>query len=252
MSRREARRAIDGAWVVVNGNPVGAASREIRAGDRIAVLTDAPAIPMLERTAERIVIDKPPGLASQMPRRNGPPSVLEVLAAELKREGAAPDLWVVHRLDTGTSGVLVLARAQKEAARLSRLFAERAIEKTYLALLRGSLQGELVLDDPIARAGSASFAIAPGGRESRTLVRPLRTTASLTLAEITIATGRSHQIRVHLSGSGFPIIGDAKYGGPPAERLMLHAWKLAHPDLGAYEAPPPDAFGLTGGGISRD
>ncbi|HUP64329.1 MAG TPA: RluA family pseudouridine synthase [Thermoanaerobaculia bacterium] len=248
ISRRGAKRLLDESRVVVNGVPVGQASREVRRGDRIAIIGDEPAIAFLELTAERAVIDKPPGFATQLPRRNGPLSVVEILAARLRQRSEPPALWVVHRLDTGTSGVLIFARAQREAARLSALFAAHEWEKSYVARLRGRLDRELVLDEPIARSGPVSFAQSAEGLSASTRVRPIAADDQTTLAHIEISTGRTHQIRVHLASAGFPVVGDLKYGGGASSRLMLHAWKLAHPKVGGYEAEIPavisDGFAL--------
>ncbi len=227
ISRREAKRLIDDARAVVNGAVVGAASREVRAGDRVTVLAGVPDLPLLELDAVRAVIDKPAGLAAQLAQRAGLLSALEVLAAQLKRAGEPNALWVVHRLDTGTSGVLCYARTRVEAARLSAFFAQNAFEKRYVAIVAGIIDRELVLEAPIR------------GREAATTVRPMATAGATTRVEIEIATGRTHQIRVHLAAAGHPVLGDVRYGGPPAARLMLHAWKLAHPDVGAWEAPIP-------------
>ncbi|HVR42300.1 MAG TPA: pseudouridine synthase [Thermoanaerobaculia bacterium] len=240
ISRREAKRLIDELRVVVDGRLARIASREVRRGGRIALLAGVPELPLLSLEPERVAIDKPPGLASQMPRRNGPLSVLEVLPAQLARAGEPHELWVVHRLDTGTSGVLLLARTRREAARLSHRFAAHEIEKTYVARIHGRLESGLELGDPIARAGAARFTTSPSGRPARTIVRPLEPGSDSTLVAIEIATGRTHQIRVHLAAAGHPIVGDVKYGGPSAARLHLHAWRLAHPDLGRFEAPIPE------------
>jgi 23S rRNA pseudouridine1911/1915/1917 synthase len=237
ISRREARRLLADSRVVVNGVPVGVASRVVRTGDRIALVRDD--VPFLELTRERAVIDKPSGLAAQLPRRGGPVSALEVLAAQLRRAGEPFALWVVHRIDTGTSGVLVYARTRGEAARLSSAFAKHEFEKRYVAVVGVRLETELTLINPIARAGHASFTVADEGRAATTRVRVIEQRRDGTLVEIAISTGRSHQIRVHLSAAGHPILGDLKYGGRPAARLMLHAQGLSHPTIGSWRAPIP-------------
>ncbi|HEY0591289.1 MAG TPA: RluA family pseudouridine synthase [Thermoanaerobaculia bacterium] len=239
ISRREARRLLGEARVVVNGTPLSVASREIRRGDRVAVQRDEPDVPLLELSRDRVVIDKPPGLAAQLPRREGPLSSLELVLAQLKRAGADVSLWVVHRIDTGTSGVLVYARTRREAARLSAAFANHEFEKRYVAVVGGRLETELTLQRPVGRTSPATFGVAEGGRAATTIVRPLEQTTDGTKVEILITTGRTHQIRVHLSSAGYPLLGDLKYGGRPAARLMLHAARLAHPAIGAWEAPVP-------------
>lgn len=239
ISRRESRRLLGEGRVIVNGAPLSVASREIRAGDRIAIQRDEPDLPLLELSRERAVIDKPSGLAAQLPRREGPLSSLELLAAQLKRSGEDAALWVVHRLDTGTSGLLLYARTRPEAARLSAAFAAHQFEKRYVAILDRPLERELTLQSPVGRTSPATFGVAEGGRAATTIVRPLEQRLEGTLVEILITTGRTHQIRVHLSSAGYPLLGDLKYGGRPAARLMLHAARPAHPAIGAWEAPLP-------------
>lgn len=239
ISRREARRLLGDARVVVNGAPLSVASREIRPGDRVAVQQDEPDLPLIELTRDRAVVDKPSGLTAQLPRREGPLSSLEILVAQLKRAGEAPALWVVHRIDTGTSGVLVYARTRREAARLSAAFARHEFEKRYVAIVARRLETELTLESPVGRTSPATFGAVEGGRAATTIVRPLDQLPEGTKVEIVITTGRTHQIRVHLSSAGYPLLGDLKYGGRPAARLMLHAARLAHPTIGAWEAPVP-------------
>ena len=237
LSRREAKRLLGDSRIAVAGRVTGMASRLVKEGERVAVLSGIADISVLELTPDRIVIDKPSGLASQLPREEGPLSVPEVLSAQLRRAKERDEIRVVHRLDTGASGVLVLARNQGEAVRLSRLFAAHEMEKVYLALVAGRVEAEQILDAPIDREGSDRMRTSAEGREAETRIVP--GDDATTLLEVRISTGRTHQIRVHLSSAGFPIVGDRKYGGPPAARLMLHAWKLSHPEAGSWSARPP-------------
>jgi 23S rRNA-/tRNA-specific pseudouridylate synthase len=140
-------------------------------------------------------------------------------------------IFVVHRIDTKTSGVLVFARTPAAAARLSALFASREIRKTYLAVIEGSIDREQTIESPI------------GGKDAHTTVRPLRQLGDTTLIEAEIRTGRTHQIRIHLKSIERPVAGDRRYGSTmPAPRMLLHAWKLEHEELGSLVAPPPADF----------
>lgn len=239
ISRREAKRLLDDARVAIESKIVSSASRMIAPGTAVAILTDVPDLPLIDLRRDLVVIDKPSGLPSQPTRERDRISAVEVLAGQLKRSGESPDLYVVHRIDSGTSGVLVFGRTRSGAALLSRLFAAHEMEKVYLAKVAGLLDRERVLDEPIEREGERRFRTAESGRMAETRVIPLRADARTTLVEIRISTGRTHQIRVHLASAGFPIAGDRKYGGPNAPRLLLHAWKLSHPDLGSWIAEPP-------------
>src|SRR3954464_12950053 len=141
------------------------------------------------------------------------------------------EIWLVHRLDTPTSGVVLFARTPAAAATLSAMFANGEIRKTYLAILEGEIGEELVVDTPVQ------------GKNARTTFRRLRYDGNTTLVEAIIETGRTHQIRIHAQSIGHPVAGDPRYGsGGRAARLMWHAWKLEHPPFGVLQAPPPTSF----------
>jgi 23S rRNA pseudouridine1911/1915/1917 synthase len=248
ISRREAKRLLDDARVAVDARIVGAASREVPTGAAISILTGVPEIPLIDLTSEIVAIDKPSGLPAQPTRERDRISAVEILGSQLKRSGEKPDLFVVHRIDSGTSGVLLFARNRVAAARLSALFAAHEMEKVYLALVAGQIEEEMLLGDPIARTGASRFEASEAGKFAETFLNPLRTSSGSTLVEIRISTGRTHQIRVHLSSAGFPIAGDLKYGGATAPRLMLHAWKLGHPSIGSWTADPPAELSPTSEG----
>jgi 23S rRNA pseudouridine1911/1915/1917 synthase len=218
ISRRQARELIAGRRVLVNERPVAIASREVREQDRIAVVDEKPHIDILKVTEGFVAVNKPAGMPTQPTRDRKQRSLEEMLRVEYR------SLFLVHRLDTGTSGIVVFARTRDAAASLSGLFASREIRKTYLARVAGAIEREMTIESPI------------GGKDALTTVRP----RDDGLVEAEIRTGRTHQIRIHLASIGHPVIGDRRYGGPKAPRLMLHAWKLEHETIGALEAPPPD------------
>lgn len=201
-----------------------------------------------------IVFDKPSGLAVQggggIAR-----SLDDLLAAFARSNGKCPRL--VHRLDQGTSGVIITARTQPAAAFLSDEFASRRTKKTYLALVQGVLPGvdEGTLDTPLVKvseAGRPRMIAAKSGRKGAqdavTHWRVLSRAGDTALVEARPETGRMHQIRAHLSIAGMPILGDWLYGtgADGAPRLMLHAAKLdvRHPDGKAmsFEAAVPEEF----------
>ena len=203
-----------------------------------------------------IVFNKPSGLAVQggggISR-----SLDDLLVAFAKSNGKRPRL--VHRLDLGTSGVIITARTQPAAAFLSEEFASRRTEKTYLALVRGALPSadEGTLNTPLVKVEEAGrprmIAAKPGRKGAQAAVthwRILTRSGDAALLEARPETGRMHQIRAHLSIAGMPILGDWLYGtgAEGASRLMLHAAKLVvrHPDGGemCFEAPLPEDFKL--------
>lgn len=215
ISRRKARELISAGRVLVNQRPVRIASREIAENDQIAYAEAPPQVPVVRVTDEWIAVDKPAGMPTQPPRDRARLSLEEILRLEYR------EIYLVHRIDTPTSGVVLFARTRKAAARLSELFASRAIRKTYLAVVDGAIDREITIDSPI------------DGREAITIVRP----HGGNVVEAEILTGRTHQVRIHLASIGHPVAGDRRYGGSQAPRLMLHAWKLEHEELGCLEAP---------------
>jgi len=218
ISRRKARELIAAGRVLVNSRPVRVASREV-GGDELRIAEELPAVAVLAMHDDWLAVDKPAGMPTQPPRDRSALSLEEILRVQYR------EIYLVHRLDTPTSGAVVFARNRKAAARLSSLFASRAIRKTYLAVIDGTIE-EQTIDSPI------------DGKEAITIVRP----RGGNVIEAEILTGRTHQIRIHLASIGHPVAGDRRYGGAPAARLMLHAWKLEHEDLGTIEAPLPYDF----------
>lgn len=179
-----------------------------------------------------IVAKKPAGLLA-VPGRGADKS--DCLTSRVQQQ--FPDALSVHRLDMSTSGLMVFARGAEMHRILSKLFRERQVQKRYVALVAGLMEkteGEVRL--PL----SADWPNRPrqkvdavNGKKSLTRYRVLShdVATETTRVELELATGRTHQLRVHMAAIGHPIIGDALYGGPSAERLMLHASMLSfiHP-----------------------
>ena len=224
LSRRKARELIAAGRVLVNQRAVRIASRDVAGDAQITIAEDVPPLGVIASTDEWIAIDKPAGIPSQPTRDRATLSAEEILRLQYRQ------IFLVHRLDTPVSGVVLFARTRPAAAKFSELFATGAIRKTYLALVSGTIDRETTIDTPI------------DAKEALTIVRPLRGA----LMEIEIKTGRTHQIRRHLASIGHPVAGDTRYGGAPASRLMLHAWKLEHASIDTLEAPPPIHFALHG------
>jgi 23S rRNA pseudouridine1911/1915/1917 synthase len=155
--------------------------------------------------------------------------------------------YLMQRLDRDTSGVMFFSKRGDLNARLTRQFVGKRIGKRYLAICEGALAERQTIDAPIARAGAITFAVHEGGKTAITHVRPLHATAGGSLLEIVLETGRTHQIRVHLSAIGHPLAGDWLYGERNAARTMLHAAELemTHPVTNAplrVAAPLPQDF----------
>jgi len=160
---------------------------------------------------------------------------------------------IVHRLDKGTSGLIVAARNDAAHRALASQLADRSLSRTYLAIARGVVRSQAgELEGNIGRhpRERKRMAIVGGGRFARTRYEVIERKQTHTLVRCDLDTGRTHQIRVHLAALGHPVAGDVEYGGrKPGEptRPMLHAWwlRLRHPRTGvemSFEADPPDDF----------
>lgn len=191
-----------------------------------------------------VVVDKPAGVAAHPSVGWEGPTVLGALAAggyRIATTGAAERQGVVHRLDVGTSGLMVVAKSERAYTALKRAFKEREVEKIYHAVVQGHpdpLAG--TIDAPIGRHPSHSwkFAVTPDGKDSITHYETIEAFPSASLLEIHLETGRTHQIRVHMAAHRHPCVGDPLYGADPTlsarlglTRQWLHAHELsfAHP-----------------------
>jgi RluA family pseudouridine synthase len=236
---REARRLIEAGLVFVDGKRCVEA-RRVAEGARIVIHSDAPenrteALRILYEDADLIAVDKRPG---QHVNETETSSVLS-LVEQLREK----DARVVHRLDRETSGVVVLAKGSEMAEVLSRAFRERRTKKTYLAIAAGSVDDGLI-DLPIAddKRRTRAQCVSARGKPAQTEVRTIARKDGLSSLELHPITGRTHQIRVHLSHLGAPIAGDTLYGGPlkvrigeqeiAISRVLLHASALAMPVRG--------------------
>lgn len=210
-----------------------------------------PEIPVLYEDEAIIVIDKPPGIpVHAVGQGRDEPTVVTILKKHGPLVGGSPERpGVVHRLDALTSGVMVLARSEEAWGNLVDQFRRRKVKKEYLALVEGELEpeeGEIkgrLERDP---ACPWRMRVAREGKEAQTEFSVLARKAGRSLLLVRPRTGRTHQIRVHLSAIGHPVVGDLVYG-KGGGRLMLHAWRLGfhHPGSGKWMelvAPPPAEF----------
>jgi 23S rRNA pseudouridine1911/1915/1917 synthase len=194
-----------------------------------------------------VVIDKPVGVAAHPAVGWDGPTVLGALAGagfRISTSGASERAGIVHRLDVGTSGLMVVAKSERAYTELKRQFHDREVDKIYHAVVQGHpdpFSG--TIDAPIGRHPSSSwkFAVTAGGKPSVTHYETLEAMRSATLLEIHLETGRTHQIRVHMAAQRHPCVGDLLYGADPVlaarvglERQWLHAMKLGfrHPATG--------------------
>jgi 23S rRNA pseudouridine1911/1915/1917 synthase len=197
---------------------------------------------ILYEDAALVFVDKPPGLVVQ--RRMFAPA--EPYLHDLVERHTSP-AFLLQRLDRGTSGVIFFSKRADVNVRLTRQFARRQIHKTYLAVCDGKLAQRRTIDAPIGRSGAITFTVRADGKRAVTHVAPVASSPEGSVLEIQLATGRTHQIRVHLAAIGHPVVGDWLYGAANAVRPMLHAatLELRHPLTGQrlrVTAPVPDDF----------
>ena len=240
------------------GKPIGKSDRVIT-GDQIEVLmpaakgeaklvaTPIDGLKVVYDDEYLIVIDKPVGIAAHpSPGWQGATVVGAIFAAgyQLATSGAAERQGVVHRLDVGTSGLMVVAKNEIAYSHLKDQFRERTVSKVYHALVQGHMDPTVgTIDAPIDRHPKEDyrFAVVANGKPSITHYKTLEAFPAVTLLEIELETGRTHQIRVHFSALHHPLVGDLTYGSDPvlAQKLTitrpwLHAKQLAftHPGSG--------------------
>lgn len=275
VSRARVRKWIDEGRVRVEGKP-RRASRPCREGESIEVTIPAPSpatpvpedipITVLHEDADLVVVDKAAGMVVHPSPGHPTGTLVNALLAhcdDLSGVGGVERPGIVHRLDVGTTGVLVAAKNDRSHQRLAIQFQERVVTKRYVGLVHGTTPAELIIDraigrDPIHRTKVSSRSHRPKSALSE--IRRLECLPVSSLVEIQIHTGRTHQIRVHLSETGFPLVGDVDYGAGrkprtgtrrDALRLLydfprpaLHAAELEldHPTTGErmhFAAPMP-------------
>jgi 23S rRNA pseudouridine1911/1915/1917 synthase len=270
-SRSHIQRLIKDGRISIAGEPVRP-NRVVKAGEQIDVqLPEAEAtdvqpealdVEILYEDSDIVVVNKPAGMVVHPAAGHTQGTLVNALLHQVKDlSGIGGELrpGIVHRLDRGTSGVMVVAKNDRAHTELARQFHDREVEKEYIALVWGVVHAGKRIDLPIGRDPRDRKKMSARARRARSAAT--RITAALhmngvTLAHIAIATGRTHQIRVHLSEIGHPIVGDATYGGLrrrvpgdlrpvlALERPFLHAGRLEfrHPADGrrmTFEAPLP-------------
>ncbi|MFW6413747.1 MAG: RluA family pseudouridine synthase [Verrucomicrobiota bacterium] len=265
------QRRIKAGDVMLNGSTCRA-SEKVRAGDRVWIkwviekpaVLKAAAVPfsIIHEDTDLMVVNKPPGTVvhpnesyKQSTLVHGLLDYAEEIFRAMMDEEQRPG--IVHRLDKDTSGVMVVAKNEETRELLKAEFKERRVEKTYLAIVSGMVgeaRGEIEV--PIGRHPvnrRKRMVMHENGKYAKTIFRTLASNAAASLLEVNIETGRTHQIRVHLSSRHYPVLGDKLYGGverlgdKSIKRQMLHSWKLLfrHPVTGTYceyRAPLPDDF----------
>jgi 23S rRNA pseudouridine1911/1915/1917 synthase len=258
LSRNVIVGLIEHGEISKNGKAVGKSDR-VATGDQLEILmpaakgeaklvaTPIDGLNVVYDDEYLIVIDKPVGIAAHpSPGWQGATVVGAIFAAgyQLATSGAAERQGVVHRLDVGTSGLMVVAKNEVAYSNLKEQFRNRTVSKVYHALVQGHMDPTVgTIDAPIDRHPREDyrFAVVANGKPSITHYKTLEVFPAVTLLEIELETGRTHQIRVHFSALHHPLVGDLTYGSDPAlatrlgiTRPWLHAKQLAfdHPASG--------------------
>jgi len=280
LPRRVVAELVEARGVMLDGQPVTTRSRTVHGGQRLQVEVPgadsdvAQADPsvtfgVVYEDAELVVVDKPAGLVVHHGAGHRGGTLVDGLLARFPDLGGLAQAGggdpgrpgIVHRLDKGTSGLLVVARTPTAYHELSKQFRAHRAGREYLALVAGTVESdEGTVDAPIGRSTRqrTKMAVTARGRQARTRYRVVeRFTAPIpcTLLEVGLETGRTHQVRVHLAAIGHPVIGDERYGGHGARprpitakmapgRLFLHAFRLSldHPTgpRTSWESALPD------------
>jgi 23S rRNA pseudouridine1911/1915/1917 synthase len=278
VSRAQVQRLIDDGRVSLPRVKAPKANTTLRVGDVVSVDVPPPASSALEPEdipltvlyddADVVIVDKPAGLVVHPGAGHQTGTLVHALlhhVSGLSGIGGEARPGIVHRLDKGTSGVMVVAKHDAAHQELARQFHDREVEKEYVALVWGVVHNRKRIDLPIGRDPVHREKVSTRARRARAAVTRVtwaKALPGLTAIRVAIATGRTHQIRVHLSAIGHPIVGDALYGGVHARvaqdiravlrltRPFLHAERLSftHPTTGermTFEAPlPPDLLAV--------
>jgi len=283
-SRSRLKSWIDAGALTLDG---AAAAPKTRLSGGEALELDAELEPVVPVEPERIdldivwqdsdliVIDKPAGLVVHPGAGNPSGTLQNALLALDPAIAAVPRAGLVHRLDKDTSGLMVVARNLTAQQKLAAMIERREISRVYLAICQGVLTAGGVVDAPLDRnpRDRTRMAVREGGRPARSVYRIVDRYRAQTLAEVTLDTGRTHQIRVHMAHIRAPLVGDPVYGSrprlPPApspalqealrsfRRQALHATRLrlAHPrsaEALEFERPPPADFQALVGALKQD
>lgn len=202
---------------------------------------------IVRESAELLVVNKPSGMLT-MPARGGLAEEKHLLGLLHQKYGK---VFVTHRLDRDASGLIIFSRTAEAHRYYSGLFETRAIEKKYLVVAEGKVEEERgEIDKPLKQRGSGRMSVAFDGKRSLTRYTVLERLRGATLLEVSIVTGRRHQIRAHLYSICNPVLGDSVYGDAEKQakfpRLMLHSWRLRFADMAgkimSIEADPPADF----------
>lgn len=248
ISRSHAEKLIAEGQVTVNGSP-REKKYKVKAGDDISVVIPPEKMPDMTPVEMNLkvvyecehyaVIDKPAGVTVHPAHGTGADTIVNGLLHQFDiKDDNDVRPGIVHRLDKDTSGLLLVAKNREAREKLSRMFADRTVDKKYLAVCAGvPKKMNFIAEFPVGRSRKdrKKMAVEDGGKYAKSEITVLKLLKGAFLAEVKIYTGRTHQIRVHMSHLGYPLAGDSVYGNRistamPISRQALHSWHLSFID----------------------
>lgn len=257
ISRATVSKFIDKGIVKVNGEIATKGGYKLRPADIVEIDYEAtiqPKVPDIELPViyeddDCVVVIKPAGVLSHSKGAFNPEGTVDSWLRSRIGNDSGERAGIVHRLDRATSGVMICAKTGEASIWLSKQFSQRKVNKTYIAIVQGSLATEhALIDMPIERNPKKpqTFRVGSNGKSAQTEYKVLSVSDHYSLVELKPTTGRTHQLRVHLNHLGHPIVGDHLYGEVPGDRLYLHAKSLEitlpNRQRQTFEAPLPIEF----------
>jgi 23S rRNA pseudouridine1911/1915/1917 synthase len=236
ISRSAAAKLIEDGMVLLNGEKATKAGHKLRPNDKV-IIDYAPGtyiipdidIQILYEDKNCVVINKPAGVLTHSKGAFNPEATVASWLSHRVKGMTGDRAGIVHRLDRATSGVMICAKNPEALSWLQKQFSQRKVKKTYIAVVQGRPdQDQAIIDMPIERnpRKPQTFRVGSNGKPAVTEYRIIKSNAETSLLELKPTTGRTHQLRVHLTHLHHPILGDTLYGGPAADRLYLHALSL--------------------------
>lgn len=259
-SRSRLKAVLKERQVLVNGRPVTQFDHMLHKGQRLEVQWEKAATPppmqglqIIFEDQDIIVVNKPAGLLTVATDKEKRRTAYAILSNYVKTQDPENKIFIVHRIDRETSGLLLFARNEKIKHQIQQTWEQTISKRTYIAVVEGEVsENEGTVTSWLAESKALKVYSSQNpqhGQKSITHFRKLRANSSYSLIQLNLETGRKHQIRVHMQDLGHPIVGDTKYGSgeKPIGRLALHAQVLAftHPKTGelcSFETPVPPVF----------
>jgi 23S rRNA pseudouridine1911/1915/1917 synthase len=259
-NRNNIKTLLNHKQILVNGMAIGFYNHQLQPGDLVTIQTfkapetkDYPGMTIVYEDEHLVVIDKHAGMLSISTDGKRQMTVYSLLSSHVKKQLSKNKVFVVHRLDRETSGLMVYAKNQVVKSKLQENWQSTVIERTYLAIVEGKPERPDGVITSYLKESSAlkvySSQNPEDGQWAVTHYRTMKSSDKFTMLKVNLETGRKNQIRVHMQDIGHPIVGDVKYGSKidPIERLGLHAWVLSfiHPVTGKnmrFESHIPRKF----------